>query len=66
MPISFDVFNAVRDVHAETLIIILEGHLHIRDCNKPDGHSMVLESGRYMKMFPRLFQCQQVEQHHIE
>ncbi|KAE9403326.1 hypothetical protein BT96DRAFT_964523 [Gymnopus androsaceus JB14] len=53
MPVSFDnwptVFNAVRAVHAETPIIILGGHSHIRDCNQPDGRSMALESGRYME-----------------
>ncbi|KAJ3805057.1 Metallo-dependent phosphatase-like protein [Lentinula aff. lateritia] len=53
MPVSRDnwptVFNAVRAVHAETPIIILGGHSHIRDCNQPDGRSMALESGRYME-----------------
>ncbi|KAJ3737648.1 Metallo-dependent phosphatase-like protein [Lentinula guzmanii] len=53
MPVSYDnwptVFNAVRAVHAETPIIILGGHTHIRDCNQPDGRSMALESGRYME-----------------
>ncbi|KAJ4471596.1 Metallo-dependent phosphatase-like protein [Lentinula aciculospora] len=53
MPVSYDnwptVFNAIRDVHAETPIIILGGHTHIRDCNQPDGRSMALESGRYME-----------------
>ncbi|KIK61122.1 hypothetical protein GYMLUDRAFT_43217 [Collybiopsis luxurians FD-317 M1] len=53
MPVSRDnwptVFNAVRAVHAETPIIILGGHTHIRDCNQPDGRSMALESGRYME-----------------
>lgn len=37
MPVSRDnwptVFNAVRAVHAETPIIILGGHSHIRDCS---------------------------------
>ncbi|KAJ3797600.1 Metallo-dependent phosphatase-like protein [Lentinula aff. detonsa] len=53
MPVSRDnwptVFNAVRAVHAQTPIIILGGHSHIRDCNQPDGRSMALESGRYME-----------------
>ncbi|TFY74337.1 hypothetical protein EWM64_g9675 [Hericium alpestre] len=53
MPVSHDnwptVFNAVRAVHADTPILILGGHTHIRDCQQYDGRSIALESGRYME-----------------
>ncbi|KIK61123.1 hypothetical protein GYMLUDRAFT_43221 [Collybiopsis luxurians FD-317 M1] len=53
MPVNYDnwpvVFNAIRAVHADTPIIILGGHTHIRDCVQLDGRSMSLESGRYME-----------------
>ncbi|KAI0774818.1 Metallo-dependent phosphatase-like protein [Trametes elegans] len=53
MPVRNDhwptVFDAIRDVHATTPILILGGHTHIRDCVQLDGRSMALESGRYME-----------------
>ncbi|KAI0828002.1 Metallo-dependent phosphatase-like protein [Trametes gibbosa] len=53
MPVREDnwptVFNAIRAVHAETPIMILGGHTHIRDCLQLDGRSIALESGRYME-----------------
>ncbi|KAF7352259.1 Vacuolar protein [Mycena venus] len=53
MPIARDrwpiVFNAIRDVHPTTPILIFGGHLHVRDCLQLDGRSMSLASGRYME-----------------
>ncbi|KAG5651303.1 hypothetical protein H0H81_009128 [Sphagnurus paluster] len=53
MPVAQDkwplVFNAIRQVHPSTPILILGGHSHIRDCIQLDGRSMSLESGRYME-----------------
>ncbi|KAF8920560.1 Metallo-dependent phosphatase-like protein [Mucidula mucida] len=53
MPVVKDnwpvVFDAIRAVHAETPIMILGGHTHIRDCIQLDDRSMSLESGRYME-----------------
>ncbi|KAJ7126206.1 Metallo-dependent phosphatase-like protein [Mycena epipterygia] len=53
MPVSRDnwpiVYNAIRAVHADTPIIILGGHSHVRDCLQFDGRSMSLESGRYFE-----------------
>ncbi|KAF7335281.1 hypothetical protein MSAN_02338800 [Mycena sanguinolenta] len=43
------VFNAIREVHPSTPILIFGGHLHIRDCLQLDGRSMSLASGRYME-----------------
>ncbi|GLB37901.1 putative ser thr protein phosphatase [Lyophyllum shimeji] len=53
MPVARDnwplVFNAIREVHPFTPIMILGGHTHIRDCLQLDGRSISLESGRYME-----------------
>ncbi|KAJ6515268.1 Metallo-dependent phosphatase-like protein [Mycena sanguinolenta] len=43
------VFNAIREVHPTTPILIFGGHLHLRDCVQLDGRSMSLASGRYME-----------------
>jgi len=43
------VFSTVRSLHPEVPIIILGGHLHIRDCKQLDDRSMSLASGRYME-----------------
>ncbi|KAJ6560221.1 Metallo-dependent phosphatase-like protein [Mycena capillaripes] len=53
MPVARDrwpiVFNAIREVHPTTPILIFGGHLHVRDCLQLDGRSMSLASGRYME-----------------
>ncbi|KAJ7682060.1 Metallo-dependent phosphatase-like protein [Mycena polygramma] len=53
MPVARDrwpiVFNAIREVHPTTPILIFGGHSHIRDCLQLDGRSMSLASGRYME-----------------
>ncbi|KAG0148588.1 hypothetical protein CROQUDRAFT_41109 [Cronartium quercuum f. sp. fusiforme G11] len=43
------VFDVVRASHPKVPIVILGGHLHIRDCRQLDSHSMSLASGRYME-----------------
>ncbi|KAA1121573.1 hypothetical protein PGTUg99_032499 [Puccinia graminis f. sp. tritici] len=43
------VFSTIRSVHPKVPIIILGGHLHIRDCRQLDDRSMSLASGRYME-----------------
>ncbi|KAJ7852830.1 hypothetical protein B0H14DRAFT_2580767 [Mycena olivaceomarginata] len=43
------IFNAIRDVHPMTPILIFSGHLHVRDCLQLDRCSMSLASGRYME-----------------
>ncbi|PLW31410.1 hypothetical protein PCANC_16728 [Puccinia coronata f. sp. avenae] len=43
------VFSTVRQLHPNVPIIILGGHLHIRDCMQLDDRSMSLASGRYME-----------------
>ncbi|KAH7883393.1 Metallo-dependent phosphatase-like protein [Phlebopus sp. FC_14] len=43
------VYQAIRDKHTLTPIMILGGHTHIRDCQQYDPRSMALESGRYME-----------------
>ncbi|KAK7055300.1 Metallo-dependent phosphatase-like protein [Favolaschia claudopus] len=43
------VFNAIREVHPTTPILIFGGHFHIRDCLQLDQRSMSLASGRYME-----------------
>ncbi|KAF4563090.1 hypothetical protein EYR40_007191 [Pleurotus pulmonarius] len=53
MPVSEDnwplVVNAIRAVHPTTPIMTFGGHSHIRDCIQYDGHSMAIQSGRYME-----------------
>jgi hypothetical protein len=53
MPVSRDnwplVHGAIRALHPTTPIMIFGGHTHIRDCVQYDGHTMALESGRYME-----------------
>ncbi|KDQ28380.1 hypothetical protein PLEOSDRAFT_1105040 [Pleurotus ostreatus PC15] len=53
MPVSEDnwplVVNAIRAVHPTTPIMTFGGHSHIRDCIQYDGHSMGIQSGRYME-----------------
>ncbi|MBW0507425.1 hypothetical protein O181_047140 [Austropuccinia psidii MF-1] len=43
------VFDSIRSLHPKVPIIILGGHLHIRDCRQLDNRSMSLASGRYME-----------------
>lgn len=43
------VFAVIRQLHPKVPIIILGGHLHIRDCRQLDDRSMSLASGRYME-----------------
>ncbi|KAJ7506643.1 Metallo-dependent phosphatase-like protein [Mycena galericulata] len=43
------VFEAIRQVHHSTPILIFGGHSHVRDCLQLDGRSMSLASGRYME-----------------
>ncbi|KAI8458527.1 Metallo-dependent phosphatase-like protein [Phakopsora pachyrhizi] len=43
------VFDSIRGLHPKVPIIILGGHLHIRDCRQLDNRSMSLASGRYME-----------------
>ncbi|RDB25284.1 Uncharacterized protein PB2B2.06c [Hypsizygus marmoreus] len=53
MPVTKDnwpvVFDAIRNVHTLTPIVILGGHAGIRDCLQLDARSMSLESGRNME-----------------
>ncbi|WAQ82279.1 hypothetical protein PtA15_2A596 [Puccinia triticina] len=43
------VFSTIRLLHPKVPIVILGGHLHIRDCRQLDDRSMSLASGRYME-----------------
>ncbi|KAJ9106089.1 hypothetical protein QFC21_001229 [Naganishia friedmannii] len=44
-----EVIHVIRLRHPHTPVFVFGGHNHIRDCKKPDAHSIIMASGRYME-----------------
>jgi hypothetical protein len=44
-----EVIHVIRLKHPHTPVFVFGGHNHIRDCKKPDAHSIIMASGRYME-----------------